>query len=186
MFLKKINNFILILIMTLVIKKNNSDEILFDNFSNITEEKWEFISDQVMGGVSFGEHQIVSEEGMNFIRLTGFVSLENNGGFIQVRKKLSNDTNNKFKGIKFKCRGNNKEYFIHLRTKFTLLPWQYYQSKFFASENWSEYKLDITSFVRSGAFLPRNINSKHIKSLAIVAFGKKHRVNLEISKITFY
>ena len=38
--------------MTSVIKKNNSDEILFDNFGNITEKKWEFISDQVMGGIA--------------------------------------------------------------------------------------------------------------------------------------
>ena len=47
-------------------------------------------------------------------------------------------------------------------------------------------KLDLTKFSRSGALLPKKINSKHIISIAIVAFGKKHRVNLDISEIAFY
>ena len=186
MFLKRINTFILVLIMSLIIKKNSSGEILLDNFNNTTDKQWEFISDQVMGGVSFGDYQIVSESNLNFLRLSGFVSLENNGGFIQVRKRLSLHKNKDFRGIKLKCRGNNNKYFIHIRTKFTLLPWQYYQSKFFASENWQEHKLDLNSFERSGALLPRNINSKHIKSIALVAFGRKHRVNLEVSEINFF
>ena len=37
-------------------------------------------------------------------------------------KKIKGLKNMNFKGIKINSRGNDKEYFIHIRTKFTLLP----------------------------------------------------------------
>ena len=90
------------------------------------------------------------------------------------------------KGIKIKSRGNDIEYFIHIRTKFTLLPWQYYQGKFSVNSEWQEIKINLLEFKRSGALLPKYIKPQHILSVALVAFGKKHRVNLEVSEIAFY
>ena len=49
-------------------------------------EDWEYISDQVMGGVSVGKVEILNDNKL-FLRLSGDVSTKNNGGFIQVRKK---------------------------------------------------------------------------------------------------
>ena len=61
--------------------------MIFEDFSeNIGESNWEFISDQVMGGISSGSFNILKEKNISFLRMTGKVSLENNGGFIQVRK----------------------------------------------------------------------------------------------------
>ena len=185
MFIKKVNTLILI-ILILFTKKFYAEEMLIDNFNNDNHENWEFISDQVMGGVSFGSHQILNEENTFFLKLTGFVSLENNGGFIQVRKNLKNMKNINFKGIKIKSRGNNKQYFIHIRTKFTLLPWQYYQGKFSVNSEWQEIKINLSEFKRSGSLLPKNVKAQHILSVAIVAFGKKHRVNLDVSEMAFY
>ena len=185
MFIKKVNTFILI-ILILFTKKLHAEEMLIDNFNNDNQENWEFISDQVMGGVSFGSFEILNERNTSFLKLTGFVSLENNGGFIQVRKKLKNMQDMNFKGIKISSRGNDIEYYIHIRTKFTLLPWQYYQGKFSVDGQWREIKINLSEFKRSGALLPRYIKPQHILSVALVAFGKKHRVNLEVSEIAFY
>ena len=185
MFIKKFNTFILI-ILILFIKKLYAEKMLIDNFNNDNQENWEFISDQVMGGVSFGSYEIFNEGNLSFLKLTGFVSLENNGGFIQVRKKIKGLKNMNFKGIKINSRGNDKEYFIHIRTKFTLLPWQYYQGKFSVNSKWQEIKINLSEFKRSGVLLPQYIKPQHILSVALVAFGKKHRVNLEVSEIAFY
>ena len=87
-------------------------------------QKWEYVSDQVMGGVSDGKAEIIDSEDL-FLRLSGNVSTENNGGFIQVRSSkeiLSDD----FLGIKLKVRGNPSSYYIHLRTNSLIFPWQYY------------------------------------------------------------
>lgn len=186
MFLKKINTFILILIMSFITKKNSSEEVLFDNFSKKTEKKWEFISDQVMGGVSYGKHDFLSDSRKNYIRMTGFVSLDNNGGFIQVRRKLSKGEQKIIKGIKLELRGNNQGYYVHIRTKYTFLPWQYYQGKLATTEEWKEIKLRLEYFKRSGRLLPKKINPKHVTSIALVAFGIEQDVRLDVSKITFY
>ena len=185
MFIKKFNTFILI-IFILITKKLYAEKMLIDNFNNANQENWEFISDQVMGGVSFGSYEIFNEGNLSFLKLTGFVSLENNGGFIQVRKKIKSLKNIDFKGIKINSRGNDEEYFIHIRTKFTLLPWQYYQGKFSVNSKWQEIKINLSEFKRSGVLLPQYIEPQHILSVALVAFGKKHRVNLEVSEIAFY
>ena len=66
------------------------------------------------------------------------------------------------------------------------MPWQYYQGNFSANSEWQEIKINLSEFKRSGALLPKYIKPQHILSVALVAFGKKHRVNLEVSEITFY
>ena len=163
------------------------EEMIFEDFSrNNSINNWEFISDQVMGGVSLGKFEILKEKSKNFLRMTGKVSLENNGGFIQVRKKYNPTIKKKFKGIKLISRGNETEYYIHIRTKYTMLPWQYYQLKFKVSNKWETTNLNINEFNRSGYLLPKDINSKHIKSIALVAFGRVHNVELDISEISFF
>ena len=163
-----------------------SDKTMFENFNAKGKEQWEFITDNVMGGVSFGKIDFLSEQGEDFIRMTGFVSLENNGGFIQVRRKIRDSENDIIKGIKLISRGNDRNYYIHLRTKFTLLPWQYYQGVFTVKEEWQESIIEIKDFKRSGSFLPKLINPKNIKSIAIVAFGKEHQARVDVKEILFY
>ena len=63
-----------------------SQIMVFENFNEISNREWEFISDQVMGGISTGSFSFLKEKEKNFIRLIGSVSTENNGGFIQARK----------------------------------------------------------------------------------------------------
>ena len=164
-----------------------SKEMIFEDFSKINvESNWEFISDQVMGGISSGSFNILKETNIRFLRMTGKVSLENNGGFIQVRKLVDFPIKKNIKGIRLKAKGNKEDYFIHLRTKFTILPWQYYQLKFTVDEKWKSYNLNIDEFSRCGSLLPIIINPKHIKSIAVVAFGKKYDVNIDIAEISFF
>ena len=160
-----------------------SQVMIFENFNDKKYKNWEFITDQVMGGISSGNYIFLDENEINFLRMTGEVSLANNGGFIQVRKKIGK---NKviFKGINLNARGNNSDYYVHIRTNFTLLPWQYYQAKFSVTREWEVHHLDLKDFKRSGILLPRKINPKNIKSLALVAFGREYKVKLDVSDIS--
>ena len=160
-----------------------SQAMVFENFNNEKNENWEFISDQVMGGVSSGDYKILKEEETFFLRMTGNVSLENNGGFIQVRKKISKNKLYPFKTIRINARGNNLDYYVHIRTSFTLLPWQYYQASFSVTKDWKTSNLELDGFKPSGLLLPKKINTKHIVSIALVAFGKKQKVELDVSDI---
>ncbi len=186
MFLYIKNNTIFIIINFFFLNNIYSDDYMFENFDNKNRGNWEFISDNVMGGVSFGKIDFLSENNQHFIRMTGFVSLENNGGFIQVRRKVSSKKYDIKNGIRLIVRGNDMNYYVHLRTKFTLLPWQYYQAKIKVTESWQEASLNIKNFKPSGFLLPKYINKKNITSIAIVAFGKEHQARIDVKKIMFY
>ena len=97
--------------------------ILFDDFTDKPAERWEFITDQVMGGVSTGNVSFMTEKGTSYARMTGNVSLENNGGFIQFRRKVTSHFDKSKQGLELKLRGNKQKYFVHIRTTGTFLPW---------------------------------------------------------------
>ena len=84
--------------------------MVFENFTIDKEKDWKFISDQVMGGVSDGKLEFINMEGYSFARMTGYVSLENNGGFIQFRKEVNGTGHNDSKGLVVNVRGNNQKY----------------------------------------------------------------------------
>lgn len=186
MFFHNKNTFFLLFLLLLFNNYVFSKEHMFESFNQDSEKKWEFITDQVMGGVSFGKKEVLEEKDSSFIRITGFVSLDNNGGFIQARRTLNKADHKILNGIKLKLRGNNSIYYIHLRTKFTLLPWQYYQGKIKASQNWEEINIKLSDFNRSGRLLPKRIDPSKITSMALVAFGREHKVKLDVEKIKFY
>ena len=158
---------------------------LIDDFSNESQNRWQFFTDQVMGGVSEGNASIVSDKSGQYVRLEGSVSTANNGGFIQIRTDINEGTN-EAKGIIIKAKGNGEDYYIHLRTSGTVLPWQYYQISFPTSKNWSEIKLPFANFERSSSWISKKITGDKIRTLGIVAYGKNHNAKLDVAYLSFY
>ena len=81
--------------------------------------RWDYFSDQVMGGVSEGRVTFETIEGQPVLRLTGHVSTANRGGFIQARTKLDTPLPDTAHGIVLTVRGNAQPYFLHIRTLFS-------------------------------------------------------------------
>ena len=96
-----------------------------DDFTDSPERRWQFYTDQVMGGVSEGGASVrLGSEGP-YVRLEGLVSTANNGGFIQIRRNMSEKSKDA-NGILLKVRGNGEIYNIHVNTNETIfLPQQY-------------------------------------------------------------
>ena len=160
--------------------------ILFDDFSDSPSKRWEFITDQVMGGVSSGNLTFMNENGANFARMTGNVSLENNGGFIQFRRKVTSHFDKSKQGLELKLRGNKQQYFVHIRTTGTFLPWQYYHAPFSSNSDWTIVRMPFSMFERSSGLLSKKITAKNIRSIGIVAFGREHEVQLDVEKISIF
>ena len=157
------------------------------NFCEDKSDKWCFVSDKVMGGVSEGSFQTIVEGNDAHYNMQGNVSTENNGGFLQFRTKISNHPKNKlYKGIRIQVRGNNEEYAVHIRTKYLLLPWQYYESTFTATDEWQVVELPLKNFVKSNFYQPSNISSSDIKTLGIVAIGRDFQANIDLRYIELY
>ncbi len=155
-----------------------ADPMLIDRFEDGRAEGWRFISDQVMGGVSEGRATV--ENGALILR--GTVSTANNGGFVQVRLQGLNLPASA-KSLKLRVRGNGQDYFIHVRTRATRLPWHYYQARFSASSDWTEVRLGWDSFKPSNGILPTRISADDVTSIALVAYGRDHEADVRISEV---
>ena len=163
--------------------QSNAEIVFTDKFNQKNE--WNFITDQVMGGISTGTYNYKKINNDIVVKITGNVSTKNNGGFIQVRRNLDNINLTNAKNVEVIAKGNNEKYFIHLRTNFTLLPWQYYQYSFTVQKDFKNFILPIRNFKKSGFLLPDKINPKNIKSIGIVAFGRDYKAELIIKEISF-
>lgn len=162
------------------------EQVTLDTFDNNPQSRWEFFADTVMGGVSTGQVSFAKENGSGYARLTGNVSTENRGGFIQFRTELTEKPSNDAKGVRLITRGNNQMYFVHLRTSGTVLPWQYYQGSFDATQRWTEVRIPFSAFKASGRMLRSEPRARSIKSIGIVAYGRDHQAEVDVQEIGFY
>lgn len=150
----------------------------------VSTGKWIYFADTVMGGVSDGRASFVEEDAA--LRLVGTVSTANNGGFIQVRTKVSSKDAMGKTGVVIEAKGNGETYNIHLRNRSTRLPWHYYAATFEASEAWSRIEIPFTEFKKSSSLLRGSINTETIKSLGVVAYGKDYQADVQVRYISFY
>lgn len=184
MLLTQLRKLLLSIVLTFPVLANAEDAMI--QFSLSDQSRWDYFSDQVMGGVSQGRASFEQVAGQPVLRLTGKVSTANRGGFIQARTKLDEALPADTRGVILNVRGNDQTYFVHLRTSGTILPWQYYQAPFEVTQDWQEVRLPFETFVASGGFLRETPVSKAVRSLAIVAFGRDHDADLSIRAVGFY
>lgn len=178
-------DFLLLLFIFIFVNKINAMDLLNKNNIKSFYEKSEFISDEVMGGKSTGNVEVLSDGNLNFIRLRGTVSTKNNGGFIQFRNSI-NFADDELKGIKITVKGKVSEYYIHIRTSFLLFPWQYYSGRFEVNEKWREIKILFSDFKKSNFYQPSQFEASEIKSIGFVAYGKEFEAELDLLKAELF
>ncbi len=194
--MQKKNNLVLKKIIYLILfllcqNKVFSKDMILDELNNpkLTNQsqKWIFITDQVMGGLSTGKFIVDEVDGVICYKMTGDVSTKNNGGFIQIRTKLSPEINSKdYNGVYIKVFGNERNYNLHLRTGLTLAPWQYYSYTFFSSKKWIEIRAPFIEFKKSNFYQPKSILGQNIKSVGLVAGFDNFKSDICLSEIGFY
>ena len=165
---------------------DQADAYIIDDLSNPDDRNWVYFTDTVMGGVSKGNLEFHQDKDMSYYRLTGFVSKENNGGFIQFATGISGIPQKNYRGIRIKVRGNNEKYELHIRTRLTPAPWQYYSYQFFASDDWQTIDLPLHSFIKSNFYQPKSFNATNIRSIGIVAIGKEYDAQIDLARIELY
>jgi hypothetical protein len=153
-----------------------------------TGASWELLSDRVMGGVSSGRIAREHVLGRMANRMMGEVSLENNGGFIQMALDLDPSGAavdcRAFTGLEIEVAGNGETYGLHLRTAGLNRPWQSYRQAFQAEADWRTIKLSFDGFVphrTETAFDPGRI-----RRLGLVAIGRAFDADLALAAIRLY
>lgn len=164
-----------------------TEDYLIEDFTN-PHGSWEFIADTVMGGVSTGKMELSEGEQDGSVRMSGNVSLENNGGFIQIRRRIAKEGKyfdaSGYEGVRIEVKGDGNEYAVHLRNSRTWLPWQFYQAMFETTGDWQTIELPFEGF--KPYYLKKELKTSKLKTVAIVALFKEFKPNIEVRKIMFY
>jgi hypothetical protein len=150
--------------------------------------KWEFVSDTVMGGVSSG---CIAEEivgGRNATVLRGKVSLENNGGFIQMAFDLYQDGADvdvsAWDGIEMDVYGDGCTYDVRLRTAQLSRPWQSFRADFVGEPHWQKVKIPFSSLVPHR--VDAAFDSACLRRIGILAIGRERDAYVAVSNIGLY
>lgn len=148
---------------------------------------WRLLTDTVMGGVSSGRLDPAVVAGRSCLRLTGEVSLENSGGFVQASLDLDPagtlDARG-YRGIELDVYGNGQDYNLHLRTADTRIVWQSYRAGFHAAPEWRTLRLPFTAFQPYRISQPLDLQT--LRRLGVVAIGREMRADLCIARIGLY
>jgi hypothetical protein len=172
---------------------NANSSFLIDDFSKAAGvssigTQWRMFTDRVMGGISTASSGYEVIEGRRCLRLQGSVSLENNGGFIQVALPLKLNGRffdaSDFMGVRLWVRGNGEDYYLHLRTNQTRLPWQFFEAEFTANRKWEKVEIPFQQFKSEN--LRDQLNTKKLRRIAIVAIKKEFQADIAVSRLEFY
>jgi NADH dehydrogenase [ubiquinone] 1 alpha subcomplex assembly factor 1 len=157
--------------------------ISMNALSNISNNpsNWYLVTDQVMGGKS--ELRVEVDDGV--FSLSGYVTTENNGGFVRLAHSPKN-VDKKVKGIRFMAKGNNETYEVHVTMQgLRMPPWAYHSSTFDVNTEWKMFEINFSDFEKksgiSAKLLPNNI-----RDISFAGYGRDFDVDLQVKEISFY
>lgn len=152
------------------------------------DPKWEYVADAVMGGVSQGQLTRETVQGHAATRLTGDVSLDNNGGFLQMAFDFSDGGGpvdaSAWSGIELTLCGNAQTYDLRLRTTDLDKPWQSFRIPFTAPAQWTTMRFvfaDLEAHRTDAPFDPHAL-----RRLGLVAVGRAFAVDLAVRDVAFF
>lgn len=160
-----------------------------DGVSNLATS-WQRFTDQVMGGRSRAASALEVVDGRRCLRLTGEVSLANNGGFIQVALPLAGRGNaldaRGWTGLRLLVRaaGDGDGYYLHLRTTDCRLPWQYYDAQLPCGPQWAAVEISFAAFQRQS--LGAALDLAGLERLGVVAGKMEFAADIAVARIELY
>jgi len=121
-----------------------TNKTLFDFQAATNLPAWEVVNDDVMGGVSTSQFQVLTNGCAVF---SGTVRLENNGGFASVRSTLVRENLNSLAAFVLRVRGDGRRYKFSVRTGVGF-DTPLYQCSFTTRQGkWEEHRLAFSDFV---------------------------------------
>jgi len=145
-------------------------KIVYDFSEDSSLRNWRVIDDGVMGGRSQGSLRINFEGHGVF---SGFVSLENYGGFSSIRYNTTPVNVIEYDYISIKVFGDNKEY--QLRIKSDYYDRHVYSKPFFAKSEWQEISIPLGKMepqFRGRLLRMGNFNERSIVEIGILIGNK--------------
>jgi hypothetical protein len=122
------------------------------------------------------------------MHLMGEVSLEHNGGFIQMALDLAEEGKeldaSHCSGIAATVLGDGGRYAVNLRSSDVRRPWQSYRCEFKSRDSWTTYHLPFEAFLPHRIACP--LAPDKLRRVGLIAIGRPGRAELAVSRLEFY
>ena len=157
--------------------------VILEDFEINNHLNWSIVDDGVMGGRSQGRFSIGENSVANF---SGYLSLENNGGFSSVRAYIPTNMIG-LSSILLRVKGDGRRYNFRIRTNEN--SWVSYTHSFETVKNeWVNIELDAAEFYPTyRGYLVRNVpnlSDLYMREIGIMLSDKKPgQFDLEIDWI---
>ena len=163
--------FLLVFLFSMFTYAQNSDN----------KASWYVYTDQVMGGKS----KLSANFTEGVVKLDGEVTTKNNGGCVRLAHR-PDEINKNAKGIKFKAKGNNEAYEVHVTLKgMKMPPWSYLSTSFDVNDQWNEYQILFSDLKKNG-MMAASMKPKNIREISIAGYGRDFNVDLELKDIELF
>jgi hypothetical protein len=150
--------------------------------------QWRGFSDRVMGGVSDAEFGIAEVAGKRCIRLTGRVTRDSGGGFIQMALDLGSRAaafdGSAYAGVDFLVHGNDEDYNCHVRTADCGWYDQSYRATVRVAPHWQRIRIPWTGFTPNGE-LPA-LDAARLRRIALLGWMREFRADIALAELALY
>lgn len=146
---------------------------------------WNLISDQVMGGVSSAVLHTDERHHSPCTRLVGRTSLDNNGGFVQMKLNIdANELSADYKGLFIELAGSAHDYNLHVKTAQLTRPWQSFRYTLPVEPQWTRFIVPFEQLLAHRT--EAELQPAEIKSVAVVAIGQEFDVDVCVRRFGFF
>jgi hypothetical protein len=146
--------------------------------------RWRGFSDQVMGGVSNADFNRDTIDGQRCVRMTGDVSRDSGGGFIQMALYLDGADASPYRGIELLVYGNDEDYNVHIRTPDCGWHDESYRATFHAEPRWQSVRIPWEAFKPNS--VAADLDTSRIERIGLLGWMREFSADLSIGEIAVY
>ena len=169
---------------------NATERLLLSDFTAedpliIEGGRWRGFTDRVMGGVSNAEFDQTEVAGKRCARMTGWVTRDSGGGFVQMALYLRQAPDaSAYRGIELLVHGNDEDYNVHLRTPDCSWHSQSYRATFRAESNWQTIRLPWVAFRPNDLRAP--LDTANLRRIGLLGWMRDFQADLALARIALY
>lgn len=150
--------------------------------------RWRGFTDRVMGGVSDAAFERAEVGGRRGLRMTGRVTRDNGGGFVQMALDLDARRGHldaaAFAGVELQVFGNDERYNVHLRTPDCGWFDQSYRATFEAPARWERVRLPWSAFAPNDLSVP--LDTARLQRIALLGWMREFRADVTLASLALY
>ncbi|MBT8445448.1 MAG: CIA30 family protein [Gammaproteobacteria bacterium] len=146
--------------------------------------RWRGFTDRVMGGVSDADFGASIVDGRRCARMSGNVTRDSGGGFIQMAMYLDRFSASGYAGLELFVFGNGEDYNLHVKTTDCRRHDQSYRATFHSEPRWQTIRLPWEALSPNRVAAP--LDTSNLRRIGLLGWMRDFQADLALGAIALY